>query len=126
MPHAWIASDYVRSALDMFAYDRAADGAMVLAAGVQPEWLDGEGITVHDLRTPYGRLGYTLKARNGVATLTITQPVSPPGGLVLSLPSGEVKLPKDRTSVTVPVSSAPEGMTVWPSMVTSLVTRAVT
>ena len=103
MPHAWIASDYVRSALDMFAYDRAADGAMVLAAGVQPEWLDGEGITVHDLRTPYGRLGYTLKARNGVATLTITQPVSPPGGLVLSLPSGEVKLPKDRTSVTVPV-----------------------
>jgi hypothetical protein len=92
MPHAWIASDYVRSALDMFAYDREADGALVIAAGVRASWLEGEGIAIRDLRTPYGRFGYTLKAKAGQAELTITQPVEAPGGIVLSLPSGEVKL----------------------------------
>jgi hypothetical protein len=95
MPHAWIASDYVRSALDLFAYDRESDGSMVLAAGVQPDWLKGEGIAIRDLRTPYGRLGYTLTAKDKQVTLTITQPIHPPGGLVLSLPSGEVKVPAD-------------------------------
>ncbi|MET0935413.1 MAG: discoidin domain-containing protein [Luteibacter sp.] len=99
MPHAWIASDYVRSALDLFAYERPSDQSMVIAAGVQPAWLEGEGIAIHDLRTPYGRFGYTLKAKGGKATLEITQPIDPPGGLVLSLPSGEIKLGKGRTSV---------------------------
>lgn len=93
MPHAWIASDYVRSALDLFAYDRDADGAMVLAAGVQSSWLSGKGIAIHDLRTPYGRLGYTLVAKGGSTVLTLTQPINPPGGLILSLPSGECKVP---------------------------------
>ena len=100
MPHAWIASDFVRSALDMFAYDRASDGSMVLAAGVQPAWLAGTGIAVHDLRTPYGRLGYTLTAKGGNVTLTLTQPIHPPGGLILSLPSGEVKIPRDAKVVS--------------------------
>ncbi len=88
MPHAWIASDYVRSALDMFTYDRESDGALVIAAGVQPGWLEGQGIAIRDLRTPYGRFGYTLKAKGGEAVLEITQPVDVPGGVVLSLPSG--------------------------------------
>ncbi len=95
MPHAWIASDFVRSALDLFAYDREADKSMVLAAGVQASWLEGEGIAIRDLRTPYGRLGYTLKAKGKQVTLTITQPIQPPGGLILSLPSGELKVPAD-------------------------------
>ncbi|WP_448099340.1 discoidin domain-containing protein [Luteibacter yeojuensis] len=99
MPHAWIASDYVRSALDMFAYDRESDGALVIAAGVQPGWLEGEGIAIRDLRTPYGRFGYTLKARGGEAVLEITQPVDAPGGVVLSLPSGEVKVPTGATDL---------------------------
>ncbi|MGY3228574.1 hypothetical protein ACVWWJ_000058 [Luteibacter sp. HA06] len=95
MPHAWIASDFVRSALDLFAYDREADKSMVLAAGVQASWLEGEGIAIRDLRTPFGRLGYTLKAKGKQVTLTITQPIQPPGGLILSLPSGELKVPAD-------------------------------
>jgi hypothetical protein len=100
MPHAWIASDYVRSALDLFAYDRASDRSMVLAAGVQPAWLAGEGVAIRDLRTPYGRLGYTLKAKGKKVVLTLTQPIDPPGGLVLALPSGEVKVPKGARSVS--------------------------
>jgi hypothetical protein len=101
MPHAWIASDYVRSALDLFAYDRASDQSMVIAAGIQPGWLDGEGIAIRDLRTPYGHFGYTLKAKGGKATLTITQAIDPPGGLVLSLPSGDVKVPEGQRSLEV-------------------------
>lgn len=101
MPHAWIASDYVRSALDLFAYDRASDQSVVVAAGVQPGWLAGEGIAIRDLRTPYGRFGYTLKAKGGKAVLTITQPIDPPGGVVLSLPSGEVRVGKGRARLLV-------------------------
>lgn len=94
MPHAWIASDFVRSALDLFAYDRESDHSMVLAAGVQPTWLQGDGIAIRDLRTPYGRLGYTLTAKGNEVTLTLTQPIHPPGGLILSLPSGETSVPQ--------------------------------
>ena len=34
MPHGWVASDFIRSALDLFAYERDGDHALVLAAGV--------------------------------------------------------------------------------------------
>lgn len=34
MPHGWVASDFIRSALDLFAYERDADNALVLAAGL--------------------------------------------------------------------------------------------
>jgi len=111
MPHAWIASDYVRSALDLFAYDRASDQSLVIAAGVQPGWLRGDGITLRDLRTPYGHFGYSLriagdKANGGKtgakeAVLTILQPVDAPGGVVLSLPSGEVRVPDGTTHLRV-------------------------
>ncbi|MES2859147.1 MAG: discoidin domain-containing protein, partial [Pseudomonadota bacterium] len=52
LPHAWVESDYVRSALDMFAYTREADEALVIAAGIPAGWLEGEGIAVAGLRTP--------------------------------------------------------------------------
>jgi hypothetical protein len=87
MPHAWIASDYVRSALDMFAYERDADHAIVLAAGVSPAWLDGQGIAVDGLRTPYGQLGYALRKERGRLLLTLADGIElPPGGIVLPWP----------------------------------------
>ena len=36
MPHAWIASDFIRAVLDLFAYERNDDDALVLAAGIPP------------------------------------------------------------------------------------------
>jgi hypothetical protein len=38
MPHAWVASDFVRSMLDAIAYD-AVDGTLVIGAGVPRAWL---------------------------------------------------------------------------------------
>ena len=62
MPHAWVASDYIRSVLDLFAYERS-DGALVLAGGIPAAWLHRAGVVDRGLRTPYGPLRYSLAAR---------------------------------------------------------------
>ena len=49
MPHGWVASDFIRATLDLFAYERDADHAIVLAAGIAPGWLDAGGIAVDRL-----------------------------------------------------------------------------
>jgi hypothetical protein len=85
MPHAWISSDYIRAALDLFAYRRERDRSVVLAAGVPPAWLDGQGIAVRGLRTPYGLLSYSLKRADARLILQVDGAV-PPGGFVLPWP----------------------------------------
>jgi hypothetical protein len=87
MPHGWIASDFVSAALDLFAYERQGDRALVLAAGVPTEWLVGEGIGVESLRTPYGELSYRLRQEGQRVMLTIDSGLTPPdGGLVFGWP----------------------------------------
>jgi hypothetical protein len=87
MPHGWIASDFIQSALDLFAYERAADQALVLAAGVPNDWLAGQGAGIENLRTPYGELSYTLRRDGRRLVLTITSGLRPPrGGLVFGWP----------------------------------------
>jgi hypothetical protein len=87
MPHGWVASDFIRSALDLFAYERDDDQALVLGAGLPPEWLDGGAVTVKDLRTPYGPLSYSLKREGaGVIWQVAAGLRVPPGGVVLIWP----------------------------------------
>ena len=83
MPHAWIASDYVRSVLDMFAYRRAADSAMVLGAGVPASWLDASGTGISGLRTPWGRLRFSMRREGNLLRLGIDSEALPPGGFIL-------------------------------------------
>ncbi len=84
MPHGWVASDFIRSALDLFAYTRPRDSALVLAAGVRPEWLEGAGVSVQRLRTRYGELSYNLVHREGACILKVaTLADMPPGGIVI-------------------------------------------
>jgi hypothetical protein len=78
MPHGWVASDFIRSALDLFAYEREADGALVLAAGLPLPWLEGEGVAVENLRTAYGRLSYSLSSRGGRLVLRVGAGLQPP------------------------------------------------
>jgi hypothetical protein len=83
MPHGWVASDFIRSALDLFAYEHESDRALVLAAGLPPQWLEGEGVAVENLRTPYGPLSYSLHGEGGSLTLKVAGELQPPpGGLV--------------------------------------------
>jgi hypothetical protein len=87
MPHGWVASDFIRSALDLFAYEREADSALVLAAGLPQPWLEGRGVAVENLRTPYGRLSYSLQSQGRRLVLKISAGLQPPpGGLVFVWP----------------------------------------
>jgi hypothetical protein len=88
MPHGWVASDFIRSALDLFAYERESDQSLVIAAGIPAEWIDGEGVAVERLRTPYGKLSYTLKRDGETMRLDVAAEdmTLPNGGLMFSPP----------------------------------------
>jgi hypothetical protein len=87
MPHAWVASDFIRSMLDLFVYERVADRSLVLAAGVPAAWIAGDGVAIEGLHTPYGVVSYSLRQQGSVVALDIashTRP--PPGGFVFVWP----------------------------------------
>ncbi|HLE60904.1 MAG TPA: discoidin domain-containing protein, partial [Thermoanaerobaculaceae bacterium] len=87
LPHAWVGSDFIRSFLDMLAYERGRDGALVLAAGVAHEWLAGSGLAVRGLRTPHGTLSCEMRAEGDAIYVRIEPGLSvPPGGIVLAVP----------------------------------------
>jgi hypothetical protein len=97
MPHAWISSDYIRSALDLFVYERDADHALVLAAGLPLAWVDTPtGVGVREVRTAYGSLSYSFKKEGAVRVLTIEPGVAPPGGFVVQWPDGVDLPPRPR------------------------------
>ncbi|HJV71711.1 hypothetical protein [Ideonella sp.] len=79
MPHAWVASDAIRSLLDLFVHD-ADDGAtLVLGAGLPEAWL-ADGVAVRGLPTPFGALSYRLKRAAGGLQLEIDAGLAPPPG----------------------------------------------
>jgi hypothetical protein len=89
MPHIWVASDFIRSTLDLFAYDRASDHALVIGAGIPAAWIESkEGVAIAGLHTPYGLLGYRVHGVNGHVTLHIDKGMAPPGGFVFASPFG--------------------------------------
>jgi hypothetical protein len=89
MPHAWVGADFARAVLDLFSYERRERESLVLAAGLPPAWLDGGGVAIEGLRTPWGRLGYTLRrTASGVFLRISPRTTMPPGGLVLDWPLG--------------------------------------
>ena len=86
MPHAWVASDFVRGALDMFAWDRRDDRALVLGGGLSRDWLAGPGLVDpragDALRQPRFRDARTPQRLSA----TIGGSARPPGGFVLAWP----------------------------------------
>jgi len=83
MPHGWISSDFIRSTLDLFAYERPDDQSLVLGAGIPRAWLAGSGVAVHGLRTSHGPLNFSMREQGGRTTIEIAGPALPPGGVVL-------------------------------------------
>ena len=85
------ASDQIRSVLDLFAYEDEGERSIVLAAGVPIAWLDGPGVAVQRLRTPYGRLSWRGRAVANAGHRVVEIDVAalraqPPGGIVLRGP----------------------------------------
>ncbi|MEG3175535.1 discoidin domain-containing protein [Sphingomonas sp. RB3P16] len=83
MPHAWVASDFIRAALDLFAYERQRDQALVLGAGLTERWQSGAGSAIRGLRTAYGTLDLSVRSDDRALTIDIAGTARPPGGFVL-------------------------------------------
>lgn len=99
MPHTWVGAEYIRAIRTMLVYERENDQALVIAAGVRPEWLDTEdGVGVKRLPTQQGALNYRLwQSDEQTLQLNLTGDLSvPPGGIVIRSP-----LPLPISSVTV-------------------------
>jgi hypothetical protein len=88
MPHTWVGSDYIRSVLDMFAYEREADSSLVIGAGIPESWvMEKPGVTIRRLSTHYGPLSYTIRNESGRARVSMSAGLTiPPGGLVVHSP----------------------------------------
>jgi hypothetical protein len=65
LPHTWISAEYVLALRSLFAYERESDRALVLAAGLAPEWIEGDGMRVRAMPTLYGALSYSLQRIDG-------------------------------------------------------------
>jgi hypothetical protein len=89
LPHTWVGSDYVRSILDMLAYEREADSTLVVGAGIPYSWLTGTGgFRLRGLPTRHGELSYAMWAADGSTTIRVEEGLRiPPGGIVLRPPT---------------------------------------
>jgi hypothetical protein len=63
LPHTWIAAEYVLSIRCLFAYEIESEsgGVLIVAAGLAPEWLEGDGVQVTAMPTRFGPLSYSLR-----------------------------------------------------------------
>lgn len=88
MPHTWVGSDFIRSVLDLFAYENAADSSLVVGAGVPEAWVrDAPGVEIDGLRTHHGTLSLRMRAVGNVVRAEIGGALRvPPGGIVLRSP----------------------------------------
>jgi len=56
----WVASDFIRSTLDLFPTRASPINALSIAAGLPRAWFQGDGSGIDNLRTEYGKLSFTL------------------------------------------------------------------
>ena len=88
MPHTWVGSDFIRSVLDLFAYERVEDEALVVGAGVPEAWVrEAPGVELAGLRTWYGPLSLRMRAEGQSVRVAIGGGVRvPAGGIVVRTP----------------------------------------
>jgi hypothetical protein len=86
IPHTWCGSDFIRSALDLLAYEDG--GGLVLAAGVPAEWArPGERLAVSGLVTHFGPLSYRMVCEPDRVVVTIDALAhAPPDGVLVKAP----------------------------------------
>jgi hypothetical protein len=89
MPHTWVGSTFLSSVRAMFAYEREADNALVIAGGLPSTWVTTDpGVAVKRFPTRYGVLSYKLRREGSNALLLQISGdlVMPPGGLAIEPP----------------------------------------
>jgi hypothetical protein len=120
MPHTWVGSDYIRSFLDMLAYERESDSSLVIGAGVRDEWVnEAPGIKVSNLSTEYGPLNYDMSGVGKVVTINLRSGIRmPPGGIVVYSPLDQPILSAAVDGVPTAVRGAEVRVRKLPSIVT--------
>ena len=84
MPHTWVGSDFIRSALDLFAYDDEDREMLVVGAGIPASWGD---IRAQGMHTPYGTIDVAVHAQqNGTRVQMDGNAHAPAGGVVIHAP----------------------------------------
>jgi hypothetical protein len=107
MPHTWVGSDFIRSMLDMFAYENDNDSTLVIGAGIPTKWLrEDNGVGIRNLSTHYGLLSYTMRAVPGGTQVKIESGLRiPQGGIIIKPPAGrETKVTSLPATLTIPLS----------------------
>lgn len=91
VPHTWIASEYMLVFAGLFAYEREADDALIIGAGLDESWIAARGgVSVRGLPTWHGTLDLAVKlAPDGTQHVELGGNLRlPRGGFVLRPPGG--------------------------------------
>jgi len=82
MPHTWVGSDYISSLRSFFVYEDELNEALVLGAGLIPEWLESkEGMYCNNLQTYYGSISYSIaQEKEGEFKINISGDAAVPVG----------------------------------------------
>jgi hypothetical protein len=87
MPHTWVASDFINAIRTLFVYERDADGALVLLAGVPEAWLRApEGLSISGWPTHAGPLSYDVSREGGDTVIRVPAGPRVPGAGIVVLP----------------------------------------
>ena len=115
MPHTWVGSDFIRSMLDMFAFERESDSSLVIGAGIHEKWVrEDSGTGIRGLSTHYGKLSYSAKTAGAEVEVIIAAGTRiPPGGLV-------VRSPADKAPVRATLNGRPAKLAAREVVVRSL------
>jgi hypothetical protein len=91
VPHTWIASEYMLVFSGLFAYEREADDALVIGAGLDEKWLSAKGgVSVKGLPTWHGNLDLALhQDSRDVLHVTLSGKMRRPNGGFVVRPPGE-------------------------------------
>ncbi|MBI5503341.1 MAG: discoidin domain-containing protein [Deltaproteobacteria bacterium] len=101
LPHSWIGSTFLHATRTLLVHERAADGSLVLGAGVPLTWLERDQsaapdaaapvVAVRGLSTHYGSLSYRMR-RQGDRWVVVDIEAGirvPPGGVMVAAPFGK-------------------------------------
>ena len=85
LPHTWVGSDFIRSIRSFFVFEREADEALVLAAGLNEDWITHEnGVILKRLPTYYGTLNFSVMGDDSEVQLKLSGDITiPKGGIVI-------------------------------------------
>jgi hypothetical protein len=87
VPHTWIAAEFALAVHSLFVFEDETRQQLVLAAGIDAEWMNGDGIRLSDVSTVFGRLDFSLlRVSASTVKCLIAGDVTVSGGLVLRPP----------------------------------------